>query len=154
MVDAHIFLKAQISPYFIHPKDFASDILVYKLTLYSTNNKLDDTIYDGHTIGKTEDAEGLGCTIFFMRLHLHARNRKNSPQNHRALYIWKSIIWFVSLYGLFITPMKNLMSETIANGFLVMQYDVYKWRYCTTESAEHSFGNVRRFCREFSASDF
>ena len=45
------------------------------------------------------------------------------------------------------------MSRKIANRFFVLQYDVYKFRDCTTEYIEHVFWNMRIFCREFSALD-
>ena len=124
MVNAHLFLVSQVSPYFIHPKDFASDILVQKLTSYSTLKILDDAISDRRTFGKIEDTGGLGCTLFFVRLHLHAVSGRIVPPKYCALYLWTSIIWFMSLYGVNITPKRNLLYNTIVNEFLVLQYDL------------------------------
>ena len=92
--------------------------------------------------------------LFFLRLHLYAVNCQSVPAKHRALYLWISMLWFTSLSGVNITPKRNLVSETIANIFLVLRADVSKCRYCTSEPAEHGFGNIRRICQEFSCSDF
>ena len=129
VVDAHIYLKSQVSTDLILPEDFASDLLVQKLTLCSTIKILDDAISDGRTIGNIEDTVGLGCTIFFTRLHMHAVNVITAPPKQRGIYLWTSMIWFTLLYGLNITPKRNLVSETIANGFLVLRSDFCKFRY-------------------------
>ena len=87
VVDSHQFIKSQVSPDLIRPKDFDSVLLIQNLTSYSTLNKFDDAIYDGYTVGKIEDIGGLGCTLFSTRLHLNAVNGRTVPSNHRALYL-------------------------------------------------------------------
>jgi hypothetical protein len=49
---------------------------------------------------------------------------------------------------------ENMVSETISNMFIVMRSDVCNPCYCTSEPAEHGFGNTRRSQREFTCSDF
>ena len=89
-----------------------------------------------------------------MKLHLHSVNGLVVPVKHRALYLWTSMIWFTTLGGVNITPKRNLVSETISNMFLVICSDVLKCCMCTSEPAEHGFGNMRRICRKFSYTDF
>ena len=116
--------------------------------------KLAIAIRDGRADGKIEDAGALGCSLFFMRLHLYAVNGRRVPAKHRALYLWVSMIWSTSTSGICITPKRNLVSETISNVFLILRADVYKIRFTSSEPAEHGFGNMRRIDREFSCSDF
>jgi hypothetical protein len=47
-----------------------------------------------------------------------------------------------------------MVSETISNISIVMRSDIQNRRYCTSEPAEHGFGNTRRSQREFTCSDF
>jgi len=107
----------------------------------------------GTAIGKDQDAAALLCTLFFMKIHLVAVNGRHVPSKHRALYLWTSMVWFTTLSGVHITSKQNIVSETIANMFLVLRSDVTKVRYCTSEPAEHVFGNMRSMMREFSCSD-
>ena len=154
MVDVHILLKKKVYTDLICLKDFDSDILVHKLTFYSTLKNLDDTISDGYTVDKIEYTGGLTCTILFMILHLHPVNGRTSHPKHCTLYIWKSMIWFTSLYGVNITKNRNLVSEIIANRFLVLISYVCKYHYCNTESEENGFVNMRICCGELSVSYF
>ena len=77
VVDAHLFLKAQVSPDLIRTKNFVSDLIFQEITLYITTNELNDAISDRDTLGKIEVAGGLLCNIFFVRLHLNAVNIRN-----------------------------------------------------------------------------
>jgi len=46
------------------------------------------------------------------------------------------------------------VSETISNIFIIMRSDLQNPHYCTSEPAEHGFGNTRRSQRELTCSDF
>ena len=85
---------------------------------------------------------------------MHAVNGKDVPANHRALFLWCSMIWITSVSGVHITSKRNIVSETISNVFLSMRADVTKLRMLTSEPAEHGFGNTRKVQREFTCADF
>ena len=87
LVDTHPLLKSQLSPYLIRPKHFVFYLLVQKFDTYSTFKKLNDAISNSNTVGKIKDKGGLGCTIFFVRLHMCSLNRITVPPNHPSLYL-------------------------------------------------------------------
>ncbi len=105
-------------------------------------------------LGWLRTVEYLLSPCFFLRLHLHAMNARLEVSHCRAMYLWMSMIFFTSLTGVNITPKRNMVSETISNMFIVMRSDVCNPCYCTSEPAEHGFGNTRRSQREFTCSDF
>ena len=88
IVVSDLLHQAGIASDFIHPYDFASDLLVQRLTGFDTITKLYEAMADGTAKGIPEDAAALGATLFFMRLHLHAVNGKQVKARHRAVYIW------------------------------------------------------------------
>ena len=147
VVDTDILRKSVVSADLINIKEFVSYKLVEDLCSYKTLKKLSDGVNNGATEGLIEDACALSCTIFFVKLHLNYVNGLIVPAKHRALYLWTSMIWFTTLGGLIIIPKRNLVSETISNIFLVLRYDVLKCCICTSDPAEHSFGNMRIICR-------
>ncbi len=135
-------------------KDFASDKKVKDLFLYGTMKKIEDAMIDGRAIRLIKDYGALAVTMLFLRLHLHAMNARLEVSQCRAMYIWMSMILFTSLTGINITPKRNMVSETISNIFIVMRSDIHNHRYCTSEPAEHGFGNTWRSQHEFTYSDF
>lgn len=153
-VDADLLLQSGVPQELIRIKDFASDKLVDELCSHKILKSVVDAMDDGTTTGSDKDAAALLCTLLFMKLHLISVNGRQIPAKHRALYLWTSMIWLTTLSGVHITSKRNLVSETIANMFLVLRDDVLKLRYCTSEPAEHTFGNIRGMMREFSCSDF
>ena len=88
----------------------------------------------------------LSCTIFSMKLNLHDINGLIVPAKNRDLYLWKSMIWFITLEGVNVTPKRNLVSETTSNVFLVLLSDVIKCCMCTSDLADHGFVNMRKIC--------
>jgi hypothetical protein len=125
-------------------KDFASDKKFEELFLDGTMKKIEDAMIDGRAIGLIEDYEALAVTMLFLRLHLHAMNARLEVSQCQALYLWMLMILFTSLTGVNITPKRNMVSETISNIFIVMQSDIHNPCYCTSEPAEHGFGNTGR----------
>ena len=87
---------------------------------------LSDGVKNGATEGLIEDIGALSCTIFFMKMHLYYVNGLIFPAKHRYIYLWTSMICFITLGGVNITPQRNLVSETISNIFLVLRSDVLK----------------------------
>ncbi len=133
-------------------KDFASDKKVEELFVYGTMKKIEDAMIDGRAIGLIEDYGALAVTMLFLRLHLHAMNARLEVSQCQAMYLWMSTILFTSLTGVNIMPKRNMVSETISSIFIVMQSDIHNPCYCTSESAEHGFGNTQRFQRELTTT--
>ena len=144
VVDADLLRQAEVSAELIRVKDFASDKKVETLVSYKMLKVLSSALSSGKAVGLIEDAGALACTLMFMRLHLHAVNGKDVPANHRALFLWCSMIWITSVSGVHITSKRNIVSETISNAFLSMRADVTKFCMLTSEPAEHGFGNTRK----------
>ena len=96
----------------------------------------------------------LTTTMFFMRLHLHAINGVLVPATHRGVYLWMYLIQFTTIEGVHITPRRNLVSESIANIFIMTRDDVYRPSLVTSEPAEHQFGIGRNRVREFTCADY
>ena len=154
VVDSDLLRQAEVPEELLKWKDFSSDKLAEDFFSFKTLKKLVDGIESGLVDGLSGDAGALACTLFFMRLHLHAVNGLGVPARHRALYLWLSMIWFTTLSGVDITPKRNIVSETISNVFLALRSDVIKLHSCTSEPAEHGFGNIRKIFREFDCADF
>jgi hypothetical protein len=102
----------------------------------------------------SERTEKEGELTVMSPLDLHTMNARLEVSHCRAMYLWMSMILFTSLTGVNITPKRNMVSETISNMFIVMRLDVCNPCYCTSELAEHGFGNTQRSQREFTCSDF
>ena len=109
---------------------------------------------NGDAEGLIKYAGTLSSTIFFMELHLHSVNGLILLVNHRALWLWTSMIWFITIEGLNVTPKRNLVYETISNIFLVFQYDVLKFRMYKSGPVEDGFENTRIIFRELLCSGF
>ena len=89
-----------------------------------------------------------------MRLHLHAVNGALVSAKHRGVYLWMYLIWFTTIEGLHITPRRNLVSELIANIFIMTRDDIYQPSLVTSEPAEHQFGIGQNRVREFTCADY
>ena len=152
MIDSFV-LRANVSSDIWRPNDFASDRLVLQLVSYETIKSLSkiEPLYESTSKG---DTGVLGLTLFFMRLHLYAVNGKGMKASHRAVYLYCSMLWLTSISGASVITKRNIMSETIAFMFLVLRSDIAKSRHCTSEPAEHTFGNLRLMCREFGVLEF
>jgi hypothetical protein len=109
---------------------------------------------DGWAIGQIENYGALAVTMCFLRLHLHVMNARLEVSHCQAIYLWMPMILFTSLTGVNIMPKSNMVSETISNIFIVMCSDVHNPCYCTSEPAEHGFGNTWRSQWEFTCLDF
>lgn len=154
IIDADLLRAVGIPESEYRVKDFASDKLVDDLCSHKTIDALYKGLMLKPNLGCIKDAGVLAATLFFMKLHLHAVNARTVPGLHRALYLWVSMLWFISLDGVNMTPKRNLVTETMSNMFLSLRSDVTKTRYTTTEVLEHHFGNNRRLQREFTCSDY
>ena len=86
IVVSDLLRQAGIASDLIHPYDFASDLLVQRLTGFDTITKLSEAMADGTAKGMPEDPAALGATLFFMRLHIHVVNGKQVKARHRAVY--------------------------------------------------------------------
>ena len=153
VVDSDLLRQAGVSSELICPKDFASDLLVKKLTSYDTLQKL-EALLASDAPNAYADAGALAATLFFMRLHLHAINGIDVPARQRAVYLWITMIWLTSLHGTCVTTRRNILAETISMVFLVMRSDVRKPHLLTSEPAEHDFGTTRTKKREFTSAEF
>ena len=141
--------QAGVALELIRIKDFASDKLVDELCSHKVLKKVVDALDEGKALGSVKDTATLLCTLLFMKIHLVAVNRRNIPAKHRALYLWTSMIWLTTLAGVHITSKRNLVSETVANMFLVMRADTNKPCHCTSKPVEHTFGNMRQSLHGF-----
>ncbi len=116
--------------------------------------EIEDAIIDGWAIGLIEDYGALAVTIFFLGLHLHVINARIKVSHCQSIYLWMSMILFTSLTGVNIMPKMNMVSETLSNIFILMCSDEHAPCYCTSELAEHGFGNTWRSQSEFTCLDF
>lgn len=137
----------------IRPKDFASDNLVKALVSFGTIKKMVTAKSD---FGSTRDGDKavLAITLFFMDLQLHSVNGKSTPPNHRVVYLWCSMLWLTSICGTSIVTKRNVVSAVIPLIFIFIRPDVQHSRFCTSEPIEHTFGNNRAICREFTVLNF
>ena len=90
------------------------------------------------------------CALIFIILNLYAVKGKDLPVKHCALYIWTSMIFFTSMGGVNIAQRRNVVSELIANFFMVLISDVFEPWILTSEPAENGIGNMRLLQREFT----
>jgi len=92
VVDTDMMRQAGVREEEYRLKDFACDKLCQDFFSFKNVKKVFDGLMSGQVEGLTEDAGALSCTLFFMRLHLHAVNGLAVPARHRALYLWMSMI--------------------------------------------------------------
>ena len=64
------------------------------------------------------------------------------------------MLWIISIYGVSIITKRNFVSAIILLSFLCIRDDVRHSRFCTSEAIEHTFGNNRLICREFTVLNF
>jgi putative effector of murein hydrolase LrgA (UPF0299 family) len=129
--------------------DFVSDKLAATLFSYCTLQKVGNGIVDGIVVGLVGDICALLTLFLMMALHLHAVNGKFIPPKHRTLYLFSSMLFFISTSGISVTSKQNWVNETIGNLFLILQKNVKKIHLCTSEQPEHAFGNARLSNQEF-----
>ena len=153
MIDSDLLRFGGVYNELIRPTDFASDNLVKVLVNYPTIGKLKGAHAKfGSTI---EGGKGsLTVTLSFMHLQLHNFNNKSISSSHRLVYLWCSMLWLTSICGASIITKKNVVSAIIPLIFLCIRDDVQYSRFCTSEVIEHSFGNNRLICREFTVLNF
>ena len=60
------------------------------------------------------------------------------------------MIFFTSMGAVNITPRRNVVSESIANFFMVFILEVFNPWLLTSEPSDHGFGNMRQGQREFT----
>ena len=81
-------------------KDFASDKLAAELFSYPTLKKLGKAIENGHVTGLIGDVGALATAFCMMRLHLHSVNRGGVSPKNRSLYLYSSMLFLTSLFGI------------------------------------------------------
>ena len=89
-----------------------------------------------------------------MHLQLYSVNGKSISSSHRVVYLWCSMLWLTSICGASIITKRNVVSAIIPLIFLCIRDDVQHSRFCTSEAIEHTFGNNRLICREFTVLNF
>ena len=148
MIDADLLRLGSVSMSLWRPEDFSSDVLVEALVKIDSIGKV---ISSKPAFGSTVegDKSALAVTLLLMNLHLHAVDSKDCPANHKAIYLWASMIWFTSISGVSLVTKRNIVTETIAMMFLVVREDVLYTRYATSETLEQKFGDTRSVEREF-----
>ena len=153
MINPSLLQLGGVSDDLIRPKDFASDNLVKALVNFGTIKKMVTAKSD---CGSTRDGDKavLAITLFFMGLQLHSVNGKATPPNHRVVYLWCSMLWLTSICGTSIVTKRNVVSAVIPLIFIFIRPDVQHSRFCTSEPIEHTFGNNRAICREFTVLNF
>ena len=153
VLDIGLLRLSQVPMDLIRPVDFASDRLVLQLYSNTTLQKICQATPQFGSTCKGDEAV-LATTFFFLRLHLHAVNGKSVPAMHRAQYLWCSMLWLTSINGASIITKRNIVMETLSMMFIVMRADVSRARLTTSESCEHTFGNLRQMIREFTVLEF
>ena len=152
-IDTDLLRLGGVSHDLIRPKDFASDNLVKALVSYETIKKVKDASVEfGSTI--EGDKAALAATLFFMHLQLYSINAKSVTSKHQVVYLWCSMVWLTSIHGASVITKRNIVSSVIPLVFLCIREDVHHSRYCTSEPIEHTFGNNRAICREFTVLNF
>ena len=153
MVCAYLLRTAGVAIDEWWPNDFAVDLPVLKLSSIETIQNLSQSIPE---FGSTSEGDKgiLALTLFFVRLHLHAVNRKSFPEKHHPVYLWCSMVWLKSISGASMITKINVVAETLSFVFIVMSSDVSKPRYFTSEPVEHFFGQLRTMICEFTTLEF
>ena len=142
--------KLFLSYYASQVYDFSSDVLVEALVKIDSIGKV---ILSKPAFGSTVDGDksALAVTLLLMNLHLHAVDSKDCPANHKAIYLWASMIWFTSISGVSLVTKRNIVTETIAMMFLVVREDVLYKRYLVntglTETLTSTFCSGRLYPR-------
>jgi len=154
VIDINLLLQAKVSMELIRPKDFSSDKKVEELFSFSTASKVSSAVLSGEAVGKIGDYGALLLTFLMSRLHLHAINSTYVPAKHRSVYIITTMLFFISIDGINPITKRNMILESIANVFLILNKDIKKIRHTTSELCEHMFGNIRQERREFTCSEF
>ena len=153
MIDCDLLRLGGVYNDLIRPKDFASNNLVKALVSCPTIEKLKGAYTEfGSTV--EGDKGSLVVTLFFMHLQLHSVDGNSISSSHRVVYLWCSMLWLTSICGASIITKRNFVSAIIPLIFLCIRDDVQHSRFCTSEAIEHSFGNNRLICREFTILNF
>ena len=89
-----------------------------------------------------------------MRVHLFAVNSKGMlTAQQRVTMLWSSLLFLLNVDGVHTTTKRNWVTEIVSLSFIIMQDDVIRPDYCTSEPSEHSIGNLRMMMREFTVND-
>ena len=87
----------------------------------------------GQVIGKIEDYGSLLLTFLISKLHFHTVNEKFVPERRRSVCIGVTMLFFVSIDGISPISKRNMVLESIATIFLVLNIDATKIRHATSE---------------------
>ena len=154
IIDVNLLMQSNVSMELIRPKDFSSDKKVEDLFSYRTGTKVHAALLSGEAIGKLGDYCLLMLTFLMSKLHLHAMNSSHVTAKHRSVCISATMLFFITIEGISPISKRNMVLESIANVFLVLNKSVTKVRHTTSELCEHMFGNMRQERREFTCSEF
>ncbi|KAI9907726.1 hypothetical protein PsorP6_004782 [Peronosclerospora sorghi] len=148
IVDPGLLLEAGIAKELVQVTDYTSDALVLRLCSLESMDKL---------CALSNEEEGsiaaTGLCLFFLLTLLIGDNSDSLDRDIRVCYLWCSLIWFTSLDGVHITTLRNLASAVLGTVCLVLRADIIKLRLVTSEPAEHMFGLLRMWRREFTISE-
>jgi len=64
--------------------------------------------------------------------------------------LYLTLVWITSITGIYDTPKRNILLESISNMFLVLNNLITSLRDCSSEPAEHNFRILRQHVREFT----
>ena len=147
LVDTGLLLLIGIKKDLVQITDYTSDGLVTELcskkTLESLAQHLDEE--------EGDHMAALGLTLYFIRIAIIAVNSKEEIKaSERICMLWSSLIWISSIHGFSNITMNNFSTAILSNIFLCAQERVKAPRLTTTETIEHTFGNIRQRKREFT----
>ncbi|KAI9908513.1 hypothetical protein PsorP6_003921 [Peronosclerospora sorghi] len=150
LVDQGLLPAANVSKELYQVTDYTSDIFVIRLCsplmlhLFAGVAECQNQVFM---------VAPLDLSLLFLRLFLIGVNCDSVSKSTQICYIWCAMLWFTSLTGIHWTTRRNLVTSAIGMVCLKIQSDVRKNRLTTSEPAEHMFGLLIQFSREFSVSD-
>ena len=152
-IDADLLRLAKVTQELWRVLDFASDLVVLKLSSYHTTESINKLSINNASYSTLETSL-LILTLYFIHLRLHAVNGSFIFSKNRVRYLWSSTLWLISISGVSIVTKRNLVSEMISMSCVILRKEVFRPRALTTESAEHQFGIYRSIIHEFTTLEF
>jgi hypothetical protein len=155
-LDAGFLRLAKVPVELWRVSDYASDLLVLRLTAAKTIGSLADLLPlpNAALLQDSMAVAVLALQLYFMRLHLYAVNSKELNATSRVTFMWATMIWMTSITNVSIITKRNIVSATIGMCFLMLRSDVPNPRHATSEPSEHVFGTIRSEKREFTTLEF
>ena len=89
----------------------------------SQSKKLLAGVESVQTIGKIEDHSSLLLTLLISKLHLCVENANHVTARQRSACVCVTILFFISIDGISPISKRNVVLDSIANIFLVLNKD-------------------------------